>query len=123
MTLSTLSTFQIGQIDGVSATPTDRKTPITGIASLMAHIVALGSDKAIHIFEVESSPFHPTLRTNPNEWSLFGRHTKNGKWLWIVIGAQSLDEVAIELFETLQGGNMREIAICPPNTPMPCMVG
>jgi hypothetical protein len=123
MALTMFSGFQVGLIDGANATPTDRKTLITGIASLMAHIVALGSDKPIHIFEVESSPFHDTMRTNPGEWSLFGRHCKNGEWNWIVIGAQSLDDVAIELFEAIQGGNMSEIAICPPNTPMPRMGG
>ncbi|MFZ3583406.1 hypothetical protein ACOI1H_14705 [Loktanella sp. DJP18] len=123
MALSLFSQFFVGQIDFVSTGAAVEKSAISGMASLMAHLVSLGATKAIHICDAEETPLENTLHTDPREWSLLARHSKNGAWNWVVIGAASLYDIAVELFETLQTGNMSEIAIYPPGTPMPRMIG
>jgi hypothetical protein len=119
MALNMFSSFFVGQLNCAHDAQPAPLTPITGIASLMAHLTALGTDHAIHLCDGAEAPISKTLHMHPTGWSLWGLHEDAGTWHLSVIGGRSLDDIAVEMLQLLQSDDMKQVAICPPGTPMP----
>lgn len=94
-----------------------------GIAHLFHQIIEMGTDAPISIIpegQPDAVPAPaPGAAEADGQWSVWG--FINGSWFWLLIGAESLDDIAEALtdFMANRGGPMSEVRICPPGSALP----
>jgi hypothetical protein len=119
MALSQFSQFHLRVTFDENRAWAESAFAVSGLATLFHALVTFGADHAISISETPDRPLGTALTISDDQWSLWSYSDTHRGWRYVVIGALSLDDIAVELVDLLQQDYANEIRICPPGTPHP----